>query len=280
MKKNLISGLGVGASVGLLAALVALFRPSWVEGLELYTYDVRARVAANRKRADPRIVMVDVDDYDIRWVQRHSGLSWPWPREIFAVAAKHLLERGAAAVVFDFLFVDPGNSGVEDVERFSEVLGSSPRTIIGMELSRFGRVHDKPGPWAAKLKTFPKCVDARKFGGKLLWWQTHVFLQKKKGGGCELWVGGERSEEALAEELKRLGNQQVFAKFLTEKLKRRKLSSAELARELTEEQIVSRRGALPHEMPEKLELRSYPPHHPAAHPPGDELQAGGGATGP
>ena len=265
MKKRFIPGFVVGISVGIVAALVALLRPGWVEGLELYTYDVRARASSNRGRADPRIVLVDVDDYDIRWVQRNSQLSWPWPREIFAMAAKHLLERGAAAVAFDFLFLDPGNSGVEDVELFGKVLGSSPSTIIGLELSKFARDREPAGPWAARIKTYRSCEKAKGLAQDFLWWQSRVFLIKReKGlgdcGGCEMWIGGEKSEKVLMKELQRLSSHEPFAELLGDvsRVHLSRLSDDVLSKELTEEQIAVERGALPGVLPEGSAYPDYP----------------------
>ncbi len=262
--RRLWPGMLVGIIVGIVAGFTAFLRPGWMEGLELYTYDVRARSSADKGRADPRIVMVDVDDYDIRWVHRNSHLSWPWPRELFAVAAKHLLERGAAAVVFDFVFVDPGNAGVEDVERFGEVLGSSTRTVIGLELSRFGRSIEEPGPWAALVREFEDCKEADELARQLLWWQSRVFLSEFRGEnvtkGCKLWIGGEESEESLRKELERLAIQEPFEELLKDlsQIRVGKLKPDEQVRELREEDIAVEMGRLPDDAPDDSVYRTYP----------------------
>jgi class 3 adenylate cyclase len=292
MWKRVVTGLVVGCVVGVAAAMVTLIRPGWIEELELYTYDVRARATAEPERADPRIVLVDVDDYDIRWVQRAVDLSWPWPREIFRVAAKHLLGSGASAVVFDFLFLDRGNSGAEDVQKFGELLGSSDRTVIGLRLSRYGKERRKPGGYGVEVGSF-SCSRARKLALDLLWWQTRVFLDeaeageegeeegaggkeseeggaggkeseeggagsRKRGRGCVVWIGGEESKKAVAKDLSRLRNSEKLAKVLGGELEPRKLPKRVLRHELTVGDIARRKAALGLTVPDGLELPTYP----------------------
>jgi class 3 adenylate cyclase len=268
-KQKILNGLVVGCLVGVFGAIVAWWRPSVLEGLELVTYDMRVRAGANPQRADPRIVMVDVDDHDIRWVRRQRSMDvfdWPWPRELFGWTASHLLESGARAVVFDWIFVDPGNHGTDDVERFARSLSLKPRSVIGLQLSRFQRLEPRRGRWAARLGGFPGCGDAaaRKLAHQLIWWQTRAFLVPD-GKGCALWMGGDTSAEELGTTLERLGAVELFAERMKGITERRQLAEADLRHEVTAEGLAADVGALP--VPADRVKRTPAPRYPFLDPP-------------
>ena len=84
LKQKLRTGAIVGCLVGLVGGLISTCRPDVFEGFEWKTYDTRARRAADPNRADPRIVMVDIDELDLAWYQREvakGNFDWPWPRD-------------------------------------------------------------------------------------------------------------------------------------------------------------------------------------------------------
>ena len=55
---------------------------------------------------------------------------WPWPRTRLAELAKKLAELGAAAIVFDFLFVEPDRTSLENI------VGSIPDETIKRDLAK------------------------------------------------------------------------------------------------------------------------------------------------
>ncbi len=105
----------------LAAVLVGLghatgWRPlRFVTELDLAIADARLRAFMPRT-ADPRIVIVDVDEKSLAEVGR-----WPWGRHRLAALADELFERQQAAVVgFDFLFAEPdASSGLPALERLA-----------------------------------------------------------------------------------------------------------------------------------------------------------------
>src|SRR5262245_39687790 len=52
------------------------------------------------------VLAVDVDEESIRRLQGKIG-PWPYPRDVYARAARFLADHGARAIVFDILFAEP-----------------------------------------------------------------------------------------------------------------------------------------------------------------------------
>ena len=245
LKDKLRLGLIVGAIVGVVGALFTYCRPAFVENLEGESYNVRARWSANPSQADPRIVMVDVDQGDLEWMEQHVNVpSWPWPRYLFGMATKHLLDRGALAVSFDLLFEDRSSSGPSDDERFGAVLGSAPRTVVGLRLSRFKRFERKKGRHAALVKRFDDCAKARPVALGLFRYNARVFLIPAKKPGCDLWIGGEFDPKSLRTRLKQLKEREQFTDLLKGVTLFRELTAEEEKSELRANELVTRHAAL------------------------------------
>src|SRR5256885_1728361 len=103
--RGAVIGLGAGV-VAVWATLLPLF-----ENSENRSFDLRSRIFADSKRADPDIVAVVVDQKALDEVSRPSaegGLGmehgWPWPRDLWVLLVQYLMQSGARAVVFDFEF--------------------------------------------------------------------------------------------------------------------------------------------------------------------------------
>jgi adenylate cyclase len=101
--RGAIIGLGAGI-VAVWASLLPLF-----ENSENRSYDLRSRIFADQKRADPNIVAVVVDQQSLDVLgkpQKEGGLDqgWPWPRDYHALLVQYLIYSGARAIVFDFVF--------------------------------------------------------------------------------------------------------------------------------------------------------------------------------
>jgi adenylate cyclase len=82
----------------------------WVKEPDFFV-EFRLRVFDDYLRLKPRIYqpvpvrIVDIDDDSLEWFGQ-----WPWPRTLLAKLVSRLNELGAAAVVFDILFLDPDRS--------------------------------------------------------------------------------------------------------------------------------------------------------------------------
>ncbi|MGH7356886.1 MAG: CHASE2 domain-containing protein, partial [Candidatus Rokuibacteriota bacterium] len=84
-------------------AITAGYAPLF-ETWEARTLDVRMRVFADPRQADPSIVLVAIDQKSLDAVMAASRQGWPWPRDFYAQVLKYLLGAGARAVAFDLVF--------------------------------------------------------------------------------------------------------------------------------------------------------------------------------
>lgn len=98
----------------LLALFVALiladfFLLGGITTLEHPLQDFLVHIHSATRTPDPGVVVVDVDDPSLLAAQKELGISWPWPRSIYADMLNGLMKQGPKAVVFDIYFVDPDN---------------------------------------------------------------------------------------------------------------------------------------------------------------------------
>ena len=78
--RSLLSGAAVGVVVGILAAVVAVTRPAFLERTEAGTYDQRARNVMKASAAAKDIVLIDIAESDIEDAENAFDVIWPWPR--------------------------------------------------------------------------------------------------------------------------------------------------------------------------------------------------------
>jgi len=82
----------------------------WIKSLENWIYDAGIRKYYKPLSADPRIVIVDIDDSSLNEFGR-----WPWPRNQMADLVDKLYKLGATVVAFDILFSEPEKNIAEEV---------------------------------------------------------------------------------------------------------------------------------------------------------------------
>ena len=110
----------------LVAALAGeLFALHWFDTVESRLTDVFMRHHAAEFRADPNVVIIDVDDLSLRQMEEMAGL-WPWPRETHADLLDGLSEFGPRAVVFDIAFSERDRKHPKSDARLSEALKATP----------------------------------------------------------------------------------------------------------------------------------------------------------
>lgn len=156
-KRRLLPGvfglLIVLALVGLRAA-----DPYPVQVLRDLSFDIYQRLKPREMPRDAPVRVIDVDEASLARLGQ-----WPWPRDRLALLVDRLTEMGAAAVVFDMLFVEPDRmspqalaglvAGIDATTlpdydaQFATALGSSP-SILGISRLADGpavRVRPKSG---------------------------------------------------------------------------------------------------------------------------------------
>ena len=74
-------------------------------GLAQTTYDNMVRGRVITAPADPRIVIIDIDESALARMAKEFG-RWPWPRDTLASVLDYVEEQQPAAVVWDIIFSD------------------------------------------------------------------------------------------------------------------------------------------------------------------------------
>jgi adenylate cyclase len=102
-----------------------------IRGMKLKTFDVIMKNRVLFEKADPAIVIVDIDEASLETMAQEYG-RWPWPRQIFAEFLEMLQEQHPSAVVFDILFSDPDVFNKESDSYFNEVVAGMDKTFFPM----------------------------------------------------------------------------------------------------------------------------------------------------
>ena len=160
--------------VFMLALAFELFELHALGTVESRLTDSFMRHHAAQFKADPNIVVVDIDDQSMLAMQEIAGL-WAWPREVHADLVDALAEFSPRAIVFDIAFSEHDARHAKSDARLSESLkafGSHAylaATIIDdqhgvqtplRELSvPFGVTHSG-SPSAAAIMLLPHAIDA------------------------------------------------------------------------------------------------------------------------
>jgi adenylate cyclase len=106
VRKPLV-GIGLGLGAALIA--IALGRLSFVQTVELKTYDWRMRATADPAAASKDIVIVHIDEESLRLLAPYFG-RWPWPRVVHAHALSFLARARPKVVLYDIFFGGPDHS--------------------------------------------------------------------------------------------------------------------------------------------------------------------------
>jgi adenylate cyclase len=101
--RRVLAGIGIGLGAALLA--LALGRLSFVQTVELKSYDWRMRVTADPSKARQDIVLVNIDEESIRILAPFFG-RWPWPRMVHAHLLNFLARAKPKVVLYDILFTE------------------------------------------------------------------------------------------------------------------------------------------------------------------------------
>jgi len=117
-----------GFLIGLTAAglFLTLRGVGALTSLEYKTYDWRMQVT---RHAEPgsgeNVALLYVDEPSLV-TMKEMGISWPWPRELYASAAEFAKRGGAKAVVFDLFFSEDSSYGLGDDESFAAGVKEGP----------------------------------------------------------------------------------------------------------------------------------------------------------
>ncbi len=140
-------GLMIGAAAAALSLLLGAV--GVLDGLERTTWDWRVRALAEPSESTDDIVLILLDQDSLDWGEEENGLSWPWPRQIYAPLIDFCSRAGAKVIAFDVLFTEFSQFGVEDDEIMAGSIAASGR-FIG---ARF--LHTPSGKFISESATEP-----------------------------------------------------------------------------------------------------------------------------
>lgn len=132
--------LGVGVSIGVAAALLALLLAPTSLGtsLENLTYDWRMRATARPDTARQDIVFVEINDSSIAALEPVFG-RWPWPRVAHAGIIDFLSRAGAKVIAYDVLFLDADARAAFPIGD-RQMTGADSDAALAASIARAGNV--------------------------------------------------------------------------------------------------------------------------------------------
>ena len=98
--------------------------------MENRAFDERAQWAARPEKADPRIVIIDIDNASFDALQDKLG-RWPWPRQVWTEIVRYVNKGQPEAIVFDAAFTGEQKEAPAMDDDFARVLQNSGKTVLG-----------------------------------------------------------------------------------------------------------------------------------------------------
>ncbi|MBI4349231.1 MAG: CHASE2 domain-containing protein, partial [Elusimicrobia bacterium] len=127
----------LAAIVLALAAAVQLLRATEAyEVVEFKTLDWRFRNFSRPQRADPRIVIANIDQQSLDHFEQVDSMPWPWPRSIYEPVVNFAKAGGARVVVIDLLFTNITHWGPGEDESLGRVLARSGIAVLDLDFGR------------------------------------------------------------------------------------------------------------------------------------------------
>ncbi len=142
------------------AFLIAFFATSLVQLLqygklveqwEYTTWSWRQKMLAKPSPATDKIKIILLDQASLDWGASVNGLSWPWPREVYALMLNFLHRAGAKVVALDVIYSEASVYGVEDDQQFASAINGRP-VILGTFL---GQQKQKQTKWPQQAPPSP-----------------------------------------------------------------------------------------------------------------------------
>lgn len=118
---------------------VIIFLSGILNPFELKFYDLLTRYVSPAKKYD-NICLVYIDQTSIDALSR-QGITWPWPRQIYAPVIDYLSE--ADAIFLDIVFTEPSSYGVEDDKLLGRAIKQAGNVYLPIILSKEERNFDE-----------------------------------------------------------------------------------------------------------------------------------------
>ncbi len=108
-----------------------LFLSDFFNMFELKAFDLFSQYL-NPSSANGDIVIIKIDQQSIDFISR-QGVTWPWPRQMYAPIIEYLSE--ADAIFLDILFTEPSSYGVQDDLVFAESVKRASNVYLPLFLT-------------------------------------------------------------------------------------------------------------------------------------------------
>lgn len=142
MRRLLNSPIALLTLAFVLMAIAELSSLHWLQPLENRVSDYLVRTHALTLKADPEILIVDIDEKSLASMSDSAG-SWPWPRSVHGELVEAIERQQPKAIVFDILFTDPDIYRPESDAYFNEVVARHHNIYFPM--IRLDPVNDRKG---------------------------------------------------------------------------------------------------------------------------------------
>ncbi len=118
-------------SVAGIVFSLLLWSTGLLNGIEASTFDLRVNLHAEPSSTTKSIVVVRLDQESLDHIAEITGLSWPWPRELYAAVINNCKRRGAVAIGFDVTFDDFSPQGVNDDRHLFDAIKRAGNFALG-----------------------------------------------------------------------------------------------------------------------------------------------------
>jgi adenylate cyclase len=136
----------LGLTLAALALSLVLDLSGAIQPYRLKTLDTLFRHLP-LPAASPEVVVVTVDQSDLDFFKT-QGVTWPWPRELYAPLIDYCRWAGAKAVIFDVLYTEASSYGAEDDKKFAQAAATAGNVALPFFLTREAK---PPNPSEADL---------------------------------------------------------------------------------------------------------------------------------
>ncbi len=154
MKNRYLRGIAVGGCVFALTLL--LFYLGGFQSWEWKTWDWRVRMFSDPSSAAEDIVIFLIDQNSLDVYASSHGLSWPWPREMYAYVVDFCRQAEVKALFFDFIFSEASLYGPEDDKRFADTMTEAGNVFLPVFLTKKGKILDPSTVQSLKRFVLPE----------------------------------------------------------------------------------------------------------------------------
>lgn len=128
----------IAATLISLASLGAAFVLQLSPPVKLFSLkggDLQFKLFAQSGQADPRIVLITVDQASLDHFEK-DNIPFPWPRSLYNPIIEYCTQGGAKALIFDILYNNNSPYGVEVDKDFAAAIKASGRVYLAAAFSR------------------------------------------------------------------------------------------------------------------------------------------------